>query len=121
MREKGQLQYFGFQSNKSKRVVRSVTDAEVYGVVDDFDLTFAKINDFCALFEKKMNVFMYTDSKQLFDGSTSEKPTRELRLVIYTVAGCQLYLKFDLSVVAPVCEEVSPADSKSRKMEHLRT
>lgn len=103
-----------YKSKKSKRIVRSIMAGEVCAFMDGFDLGFAIAADLEMTLHRKLSMFMYTDSKQLFDAMTEGKHTAERRLMVDILAARQSYRRFEIEGVAVVPGDVSPADALSK-------
>lgn len=69
-------------SMKSKRVVWSVMRAETYVFMDGFDITYSVARDFEVILNKSLFLYLYTDSKRLFDAITRGRRKTGRRLVV---------------------------------------
>lgn len=79
-----------------------------------FDHAFSIARDLEAMLGKAMLVYLYTDSKQLFDALTKGKQTTERRLMIEIMAARQAYRRFEIAAIGLVRGEDNPADGLSK-------
>ena len=56
-----------FSSHKSRRIVRSILDGEIYPFADAFDTAYTIKRDLEEMLERRVSLQMLTDSKTLFD------------------------------------------------------
>lgn len=103
-----------FSSKKSKRIVRSIMGGEVCAFVDAFDYAFMMMKDLNTMLGKVIPIFMFTDSKQLFDALTKGKRTTEKRLMIDILSARQSYKRFEISAIGLVTGLSNPADGLSK-------
>lgn len=103
-----------FVSKKSKRVVRSIMGGELYAFTDAFDAAFILVQDLRRGMNQDIPIFMFTDSKQVFDIMTRGKRPMEKRLAIDVAAACNAYRRFEIERVGLVRGEDNPADALSK-------
>lgn len=99
-----------FSSKKSKRAVRSIMGGKTYAFMDAFDAAFTLRTDMARTLGRKLKVYAYTDSKQLFDAITKGKRTLEKRLSIDIAAARHAYMKFEIARIGLVHGDSNPAD-----------
>ena len=73
-----------FSSHKSRRIVRSILEGEVYAFADCFDVSYTTKRDLETMLSKTVNLQMFNDSKSLFDiitkfNTTAKKKTFDRR------------------------------------------
>lgn len=107
-------QVIDYRNHKSRRVVHSVMGGEVVAFIDGFDHAFAFVSDLEMLQRRRLSVFMYMDSKQLFDSMARGKHTSESRQIIEIMAARQAYRRLEIAGVALVRRDVNPADGLSK-------
>lgn len=119
----GRAHILDYSSKKSKRVVRSIMGAEVYAFADAFDRSFVIRKDLERLLGVKIQLHMFTDSKQLFDAMTKGQQTTEKRLMIDIAAAREAYRSFEIAQVGLVSTSHNPADGLSKVADNgaLRT
>lgn len=103
-----------FSSKKSRRIVRSIMAGEVCAFMDAFDVSFMVSSDISNLLGITIPVFMFTDSKQLFDSVTKGKRTTEKRLMIDISAARESYKRFEIEAIGLIKGSDNPADDLSK-------
>lgn len=98
------------QSKKARRVVRSAMDAEVYAIVEVFDAAYLIAEDLKMTHETGLNLFMYTDSLQLFVALTRGSAISERRLMIDILAPRQSYKRFEITGASHISDADNPAN-----------
>lgn len=101
-------------SQKSKRVVRSIMGGGVYAFMDAFDIAYVLKKDLDMMFDTKLDIIMFTDSKKLFDAVTCGKRTTERRLSIDVTAARQSYKQFEITSIGLMRGDVNPADGLTK-------
>lgn len=94
---------------KCKRVTRSVLAAELYAVAHAFDVTYAFANSAGRLLGRKMPVFIYFDSRTLFESIIKRCSMTEKRLLIDIVA----YRNGDLEKLCWIRTQYKIADART--------
>lgn len=110
----GQCHILDYSSKKSKRVVRSIMGGEVCAFMDAFDSVFTLAADLELIYARKLHIYMFTDSKQLFDAMIKGKRTQEKRLMVDITAARQSYKRFEIHRVGLVRGTDNPADGLSK-------
>lgn len=110
----GYCHVLDYSSKKSKRVVRSIMGGEVCAFMDAFDSVFALAADLEMVYGRKLEIYMYTDSKQLFDAMIKGKRTQEKRLMVDIMAARQSYRRFEITRVGLVKCVDNRADGLSK-------
>lgn len=100
-----------FKFKKSKRIVRSIMAGEVCVFIDGFDLGFTMTADLELLLKHRLNIYIFTDSKQLFDAITKGMHNMERRLMVDILAARQSYRCFEIKDVALIKGDVNAADA----------
>lgn len=103
-----------YASKKSKRVVRSIMGGETYAFMEAFDAVYSLKDDLAALLDRKLEIRMMTDSKQLFDAITRGRRTTERRLSIDITAARDAYQRFEIDTICLIAGEHNPADALSK-------
>lgn len=85
----GNSHFLDYRSRKSRRVVRSAMAAELYAFLEGFDVTYLIVRDLEETRETRFDIFMYTNSLQLFDSITQGRRTEERRMMIDVFAATQ--------------------------------
>ncbi len=103
-----------YVSYKSRRVARSVLGAETYAFVDAFDFAYCAEADLAGLLDRRVSLFIFTDSKSLFDVITKCSHTKERRFMIDLQAVRDAYVLHDISKVGFIRGLNNPADSLTK-------
>lgn len=103
-----------FSSKKSKKIVRSILAEEVCAFMDAFDVSFMISSDVSNLLGMTITVFLFTDSKQLFDSVTKAKRTTEKRLMIDISAARESYKRYEIEAIGLIKGCDNPADDFSK-------
>lgn len=80
--EKDNYHILDNESRKWRKVFQSTMDTELYAFIKAFDAAYHMAEDLKRTNGLRYELFMYTDSLQLFNSLTKEKPTYERRLMI---------------------------------------
>lgn len=99
-----------FSSKKSKLIVRSIMAAEVYAFVDAFDAVMILAHDLWKTLDQEIPLYLFTDSKQLFDAILKGKHTTEKRLMIDVRCARQAYKDFEIDSIGLVSGMDNPAN-----------
>lgn len=102
-------------SKKSKRIVRSVLEGEIYAFAEGFDRAFVLRHDLQTIFRRNISLHMFTDSLQMFDVVTKGSHTTEKRLTIDIVSARQSYNREEISQVGLVASENNIADGLTKE------
>lgn len=113
--DSNKFHYLEFSSKKSKRVVRFVMAAEVYSFMNAFDAMAVVVSDYLLLLKKSVLVYIFTDSKQIFDAITRGKRTTKKRLMIDIKCAREAYKKFEVSAIGLVRRELNLADGLTKE------
>jgi len=108
----GNIIHYG--SAKSKRIVRSVLSAELYGMVYGFDNASVMRNTLEDFLGRKVKLSIYTDSKCLFDALISLNTTTEKRLLIDLSMLRQCYERREITEVFWLPGDQNPADALTK-------
>lgn len=68
---------YDYRSKQSKRIVRSIMAGDLCAFIDRFDLGFSIAADLLLLIDESVEIYMYADSKQLFDAMKKGKRRTE--------------------------------------------
>lgn len=114
-RDTGRANVVHFASLKSKRVCKSVLAAELFAMVDGFDLAFS-IRDAVVKVtgDDDINLTIYTDSQTLFGLCVSLASPTEKRLQIDLAAIRQAYERRELSSIVWIPGHCNPADDLTK-------
>lgn len=99
-----------FSSWKCRRITRSVLAAEVHAFSSCYDYCVTLAHDLSNMLGRKVDTFMFTDSKSLFDTITKLSSVSEKRLLIDIAALREAYVCQDLKNVAHVSSQYNIAD-----------
>lgn len=112
-----------FSSRKSDRVVRSIMSGEMYAFLRGFDRCFILRHDLELILQQQLNIYIFTDSKQVFDCITKSSPTTERRLMIDIHAAKDSYDSFEIANVALIRSDQNLADclTKASSKDRLQT
>ncbi|CDF36780.1 unnamed protein product [Chondrus crispus] len=103
-----------FSSKKSRRVVRSIMGGEIFALADGFDRAFMLGHDLERMYDRKIPLYVLTDSKQVFDTITKASKTTERRLLIDIAAARQAYNRQEISNIGLVASEDMVADGLTK-------
>ena len=103
-----------YKSRKSRRVVRSIMAGETYAFADALDFTLSVRHDLTTIYNRRIPISMFTDSKQLFDVITKATYPTERRLMIDVAAARECYTRFEISNIALVRGDDNPADALTK-------
>lgn len=103
-----------YASRKSKRVVRSVIEGDLYACTDATHAKIVLSVDLSRAVGRKLPIHMFTDCKQVFDVETRGKRPTEKRMAIDITAACGAYRQFDIDRVGLVLGEHNPAGALSK-------
>lgn len=106
----GGAHVLSFSSRKSRRVVRSAIAGEVFAFTACLDEAFTLRYDLEQLYNCRIPLNIFTDSKQLFDVVTRASHPTEKRLLIDVAAAREAYNRGDLSNVGLVAGKHNMAD-----------
>lgn len=106
-----------YQSRKSIRVIRSVMGAEVYLFVEAYGTAYLVSRDSEQTHGAGYQLYMYTDSFQLYDALTLGSRPDECRLMYEIFAARQYYKKHEISGVESISGINNPADGIT-KLKH---
>lgn len=98
---------------KSERVVRSIVGREVCKFMDGFDCIHNLEQNYNYDQNGNFRIFMYIDSRQLFNAMSCGKHSSKRRFTIVITATRQAYCRFQISGIALVSSEENPADERS--------
>jgi hypothetical protein len=103
-----------WSSIKCKRVIRSVLAAELYAMINDFDVE-AIIK---SIIEQMLHIFLslnlLTDSKSLFDCLIKLETTSEKRLMIDLMCLRQSYERREIAKIRWIDENINLADAMTK-------
>lgn len=106
----GNAHVLSFSSRKSRRVVRSAMAGEVFAFTACLDEAFVLRYDLEQLYNCRIPLNVFTDSRQLFDVITRASHPTEKRLMIDVAAAREAYNRGDLSNVGLVAGKCNMAD-----------
>lgn len=105
-----------YGSNLCQRVVRSVLDAEIHGLVLGFDYAVVIQHLISRLLGKSIEREAFVDSKTLFKVVAKDRSTSEKRLMIDISALKQSYESGELSRLGWIMGVENPADGLTKPM-----
>ncbi len=113
-----------YASYKIRRVARFVLGAETYAFADAFDFAYCTKTDLEKLLDRRVSLYIFTDSKRLFDVTAKCFHTQERRLMIDLQAVLDAYAVHEISNIGFICGRNNPADgltkiSKCHALNHL--
>eukprot|EP00171_Calliarthron_tuberculosum_P023237 IDg23237t1 len=114
--DNGKASVIHYASWKCRRVTRSVLAAEIYALSACFDFCFTFAHDLANILGKKIPIFLFTDSKSIFDTITKLSSVSEKRLLIDISSLRQSYSSGEISNIGHILSEFNPADPLTKKM-----
>jgi Reverse transcriptase (RNA-dependent DNA polymerase) len=103
-----------WSSTKCKRVTRSVLAAELYGMVNGFDISAALKETLGLALKRPVSLVICTDSKSLFDCLVKLGTTAEKRLMIDIMSLRQSYERRQIAEIRWISGESNPADAMTK-------
>lgn len=103
-----------FSSTKSKRVCKSVLAAELFALVDGFDIVYTITDGLERLLLRKVDLTIYTDSQSLYGLCISLSQTTEHRLHINLALIREAYERRDITKVVWIAGHLNPADGLTK-------
>lgn len=114
-RENGDCNIIHYSSSKSKRVCRSVLAAELFALMEGFDIGYTVRDSFVKCSGRKdVNLILATDSRSLFSLSITLAQTTEKRLLIDLSLIREAYEKRDINDIIWIAGNCNPADGLTK-------
>lgn len=111
MDDKNNANNVHYGSTKSKRITRSVLAAELFAMVQGFDVCSTIRIAINEMFDRSVPLNIYTDSRSLFDCQTNINRTTEKRLLIDLCMLRESYERREISEVFWIPTHQNPADA----------
>lgn len=112
--KKGNTNIVHYNSIKAKRVVRSVLNAELQGLLLGFDIGACIKKTYEILFNRYIPLTVYTDSKSLYDCVIRLGMTLEKRMMIDVMVIRDAYEERELTEIKWITGDTNPADSMTK-------
>jgi hypothetical protein len=105
-----------WSSIKCKRVIRSVLAAELYAMINDFDVevVIKSIIEHILKLKNSLSLILLTDSKSLFDCLVKLETTNEKRLMIDLMCLRQSYERREIAEIRWIDENINLADAMTK-------
>lgn len=100
-----------YRRRKTKRITRSVLDAELFAMVHGFDVAATNRLTLNAMIDRLIPLHVYTDSRSLYDCLTRINQTTEKRLLIYLRMLRHSYERSEITKVFWIPTAQNPADA----------
>ena len=104
-----------YTTGKAKRVTRSVLAAELYAMAGGFDAASSMRPTIAEIMGKKVPLTIYTDSKSLFDATTTINTVTEKRLLIDLQVIRQAYEHQEVTDICWIPTHQNPADGMTKE------
>jgi hypothetical protein len=103
-----------WSSIKCKRVIRSVLAAELYAMINDFDVEAVIKSIIERMLHISLSLILLTDSKSLFDCLIKLETTSEKRLMIDLMCLRQSYERRKIAEIRWIDENINLADAMTK-------
>ena len=103
-----------YSSSKSKRVCKSVLGAELFSMMEGFDVGFVIRDSVQRMFKRNVKLSVYTDSDSLYGLCISLPHTTERRLMIDLALLREAYERRDISNLYWIPGSANPADDLTK-------
>lgn len=110
----GDVNIIHFASGKSKRVCKSVLAAELFALVDGFDVGYSIAHSLQEIYGRQIDLTLYTDSQSLYGLCISLAHTTERRLQIDLSMIREAYERRDITNIVWIEGKNNPADDLTK-------